>query len=117
MPSGRVKGSKNKITKDMKELLHLAFKRAGGVDYLVRQADAEPKAFMALLGKLVPVQVALDISVHLDLGKAMIENQANLDRLNTLILEHEPDIPIPIDAPGTAPVTSDLILNTTNDNE
>ena len=31
--------------------------RAGGEDYLLRQADQEPKAFMALLGRVLPMQV------------------------------------------------------------
>ena len=50
----RTKGAIGKLNKDMKEVIHLAFQRAGGIDYLVRQAEAEPKAFMGLLGKIVP---------------------------------------------------------------
>ena len=92
--AGRKPRGKAKLSKDMKEILHLAFERAGGVDYLVAQAHAEPKAFMGLLARIVPVQVALDLAVHYDLGQAMIENQRNLDRLNTLTIEHEPDIPL-----------------------
>ena len=75
----------------MKEVLHLAFERAGGVDYLVKQAHAEPKAFMALLGRIVPAQVALDLAVTFDLGAAMLENQRNLDRLNSMTIDHHPD--------------------------
>jgi hypothetical protein len=90
----RKTGTPNKITKDMKEIIHLAFERAGGVNYLVAQAHAEPKAFMGLLGRIVPVQVALDLAVHFDLGAAMLENQRNLDRLNTLTIDHEPDTPL-----------------------
>ena len=80
----RTQGAIGKINKDMKEILHLAFQRAGGVDYLVRQAEAEPKAFMALLGKIVPNEVRLDVSVALNLGAAMVENQLNLDRLQII---------------------------------
>ena len=80
----RTQGAIGKINKDMKEILHLAFQRAGGVDYLVRQAEAEPKAFMALLGKIVPNEVRLDVSVALNLGAAMVENQLNLDRLQVI---------------------------------
>ena len=32
----------------------------GGVAYLARQADENPAAFMALLGKVLPLQVASD---------------------------------------------------------
>jgi hypothetical protein len=49
---------------------------------------------MALLGRIVPVQVALDLAVSFDLGAAMLENQRNLDRLNTLTIDHEPDTPL-----------------------
>jgi len=68
----------------MKEIIHLAFSRAGGVDYLVEQARSEPKAFMGLLGKIVPNEVRLDVAVALNLGQAMIDNQLNLDRLQVI---------------------------------
>ena len=71
-----------KINKDMKEIIHLAFHRAGGVDYLVRQAHSEPRAFMGLLGRIVPAEVRLDVLVALDLGEAMRLNQKNLDSLS-----------------------------------
>ena len=77
----------------MKEVIHLAFERAGGVRYLVRQAEAEPKAFMGLLGRIVPNEVRLDVLVALDLGKAMIENQKNLDTLNAPPIDVTPSKP------------------------
>jgi hypothetical protein len=95
--AGRKPRGKAKLSKDMKEILHLAFERAGGVDYLVEQSRAEPKAFMALLGRIVPVQVALDLAVSFDLGAAMLENQRNLDRLNAMTIDHEPGTPMVID--------------------
>ena len=75
---------KSKLSKDMKEIIHLAFSRAGGVDYLVEQARSEPKAFMGLLGKIVPNEVRLDVAVALNLGAAMAENQLNLDALQVI---------------------------------
>ena len=30
---------------------------AGGIDYLVRQADENPASFMTLVGKVIPTQV------------------------------------------------------------
>jgi hypothetical protein len=81
--SKRTRG-KSKLSKDMKEIIHLAFSRAGGVDYLVEQARSEPKAFMGLLGKIVPNEVRLDVAVALNLGQAMIDNQLNLDRLQVI---------------------------------
>mgnify|MGYP005646676995 FL=1 len=76
----RKKGTHNKTTKDMKDILHLAFDRAGGVDYLVKQADAEPKAFMALIGRLVPAAVAIDVNINsVSLLAAMETAQARLE--------------------------------------
>ena len=57
---GRPKGSPNKVTRDMREIVREAFEKAGGVDYLVTQADANPKAFMGILAKLLPNTVEVD---------------------------------------------------------
>lgn len=54
---GRPKGSPNKLTQDVKLLILTALEKAGGLDYLVRQARDNPNAFMALLGKIIPMQV------------------------------------------------------------
>ena len=37
-----------------------ALDQAGGVDYLAAQAEKNPAAFMALLGKVLPMQVTGD---------------------------------------------------------
>ena len=54
---GRRKGTPNKTTAALKDMVLGALDRAGGEDYLLRQADQEPKAFMALLGRVLPMQV------------------------------------------------------------
>lgn len=54
---GRPKGSKNKITADVKAAILEAFNGAGGAKYLQRQAEQNPQAFMTLLGKVLPMQV------------------------------------------------------------
>ena len=61
---GRPKGVQNRLTRHMKECIEEAFERAGGVDYLVRIANgntADRTAFMALLGRLLPMQVNSNI--------------------------------------------------------
>ena len=83
-----------KITKDMKEVIHLAFERLGGVDYLVKTGRADPKTFLSLLGRIVPNEVRLDVMVALDLGLAMAENQRNLERLGCVTIDLDPDTPI-----------------------
>ena len=59
---GRPKGSKNKMTAALKDMILTALNDAGGdgggVAYLARQAEENPAAFLALLGKVLPLQVA-----------------------------------------------------------
>lgn len=54
---GRVKGTPNKLTADVKGMILEALSRVGGVDYLVEQAEANPTAFMTLVGKVLPLQL------------------------------------------------------------
>ena len=58
--SGRKKGGTNKITSDVKQAILEAFNAFGGVEYLCAVAREDPKAFCALLGKLIPAKVAGD---------------------------------------------------------
>lgn len=55
---GRKKGTPNKLTGQVKEMILEALDRKGGAGYLERQADENPVAFMGLLGKVLPMTVA-----------------------------------------------------------
>lgn len=57
---GRKKGSVNKTTATLKEMILAALDKKGGIDYLVKQAEASPAAFMTLLGKVLPTQIQGD---------------------------------------------------------
>lgn len=63
---GRPKGSVNKTTALLKEAILKAAEAAGGggdeglTKYLTTQAKETPAAFMALLGKVLPLQVQGD---------------------------------------------------------
>jgi hypothetical protein len=57
---GRVKGTPNKLTSDLKAMILQALDGAGGVDYLQNQAAENPTAFMTLVGKVLPLQVQGD---------------------------------------------------------
>ena len=57
---GRPKGVPNKVNGAVKEMILKALDEAGGVDYLVKQADANPVAFLTLVGKVLPLQVNAD---------------------------------------------------------
>ena len=55
---GRPKGTRNTATKQLKDMIFEALSRAGGVEYLTRQANDNPRAFLALLGKILPLKIA-----------------------------------------------------------
>lgn len=57
---GRKKGSVNKTTATLKDMILEALERKGGVEYLMRVADNEPTAFVSLLNKVLPMQVSGD---------------------------------------------------------
>lgn len=57
---GRQKGTTNKLTADVKAMVLSALDRAGGVDYLLTQAQSNPNAFLTLVGKVLPMQVQGD---------------------------------------------------------
>lgn len=56
---GRGKGNLNKNTAAIKDMIDQALRKAGGVDYLVKQSKENPSAFMGLLGKILPKDVNL----------------------------------------------------------
>lgn len=54
---GRKKGVPNKVTAAVKDMILGALSDAGGREYLLRQADENPTAFMTLVGKVLPLDV------------------------------------------------------------
>ena len=56
--SGRKKGVPNKINADLKEMILGALSDAGGRDYLALRAKDTPAAFLTLVGKVLPMQLA-----------------------------------------------------------
>lgn len=54
---GRQKGTPNRMTADIKQMIVEALDKAGGVTYLVKQAENNPKAFLSLVGRVLPLQV------------------------------------------------------------
>jgi hypothetical protein len=59
-PNGRAKGQPNKLTADIKAMVKEALEGVGGVEYLEKQARENPVAFLSLVGKLIPHEIAGD---------------------------------------------------------
>lgn len=53
----RPRGSPNKVTRHLKDMILGALDKAGGEDYLVKQSKDNPTAFLTLVGKVLPMQV------------------------------------------------------------
>jgi len=76
---GRPKGSTNKTTLQLKEMILGALDQSGGVDYLVERAN-DPKtasAFIALIGKVLPMTIAGDPSAPLNANLTVTFHAAN----------------------------------------
>lgn len=54
---GRRKGTLNKVSADLKEMIEGALSDAGGREYLAKQAAESPAAFLGLVGKLLPKDI------------------------------------------------------------
>lgn len=54
---GRQRGTPNKTTGALKDMILSALSGAGGVTYLQRQATENPSAFLTLVGKVLPLQL------------------------------------------------------------
>lgn len=66
---GRPAGIPNKTTRALKQALEESFDRLGGVDWLMRLAESEPKAYASLLARLLPTQIDADVTAHPPIAK------------------------------------------------
>lgn len=57
---GRKKGTANKVNADLKGMILGALDGVGGMGYLQTQAKDNPQAFLALIGKVLPMTIAGD---------------------------------------------------------
>jgi hypothetical protein len=57
--AGRPKGSGNKNTTAIKDMLRAALERSGGTEYFVEQAKSNPSSFMSLISKTIPADVSV----------------------------------------------------------
>ena len=76
---GRKKGSLNKTTGEVKEMVLEALSGVGGVEYLKGQAAQNPTAFLTLVGKVLPLQVTGKDGGPLEIGWALRPEEATED--------------------------------------
>lgn len=65
---GRKAGGANKIGQELQSMLKASLSRVGGIEYLVRQAEENPTAYMTMISKLLPKQVEMkaDVTHNID---------------------------------------------------
>ncbi len=68
---GRTKGTPNKVTGEVKEMILQALAQAGGIEYLARRAEDSPAAFLALVGKVLPLQVTGEMNHTISLVETL----------------------------------------------
>jgi hypothetical protein len=54
---GRRKGTPNKLTGTLKEMILQSLANIGGTQYLEQAAKEHPAAYLALIGRVLPLQV------------------------------------------------------------
>lgn len=67
---GRVKGTPNKIGQELQAMLKASLSRVGGIEYLVKQAEENPNAYMTMLNKQLPnyVEAVIEHGGEVDLS-------------------------------------------------
>lgn len=73
---GSRKGIPNKVTKELKEMILGALDKAGGEDYLLRQArKRNPAPFLNLIAKVLPTTIKADVTANV---KGSVSYKANM---------------------------------------
>lgn len=77
---GRPKGTPNKVTTQVKEMILAALDDAGGQKYLAKQAEKNAPAFMALLAKILPRDVVVEADVNTTVSNMSTEEMRDRAR-------------------------------------
>lgn len=76
---GRKKGIPNKLTTDLRDMIRKALDKAGGLDYLVNQAHENPKAFLALLSKIIPAEIHATLDSKITRIEVLVSDSSKPD--------------------------------------
>ena len=69
---GRQKGTQNKLSMDLRQMILNSLSDVGGETYLRKQADENPTAYLALVSKVLPKEIKADVNVKTAPGMLMI---------------------------------------------
>jgi len=69
---GRKKGTTNKVTGEVRDMISEALSELGGKEYLIMQGRKNPVAFLGLVGKAMPKEIKADINVRNAPGMLMV---------------------------------------------
>ncbi len=65
---GRAKGTPNKATAEIKDMLRQALDESGGVEYFKQQALLNPVSFNTLIAKIIPADVNAKLAGELKIS-------------------------------------------------
>lgn len=74
---GRVSGTPNKFTGDVRDMILGALEGVGGAAYLERQAKDNPAAFMSLIGRTLPKDIKLGGGLKLEVNLVGVDRSAH----------------------------------------
>ena len=69
---GRIKGTPNKATTEIKAAVMAAFDKVGGAKYLERVAEENPAIFCQLLAKIIPNEIKADHNHSGQVGLSLV---------------------------------------------
>ena len=92
LPRGRPPGARNKVTMELREMVRASLDKAGGLDYLVKQARMNPGAYLALLGKVLPKELnaTLDMRGYI----CAPEQAATMEQWAAMVQPVPDDVPL-----------------------
>lgn len=117
---GRTPGTPNKVTREAKEMIALAFEGLGGLEKLIATADKSDSMRMTfytqLYAKLIPVSVQGQVDVNVEDGQAIAALERLILGVRTARLASGPTeaIPVVIEHEADTGATPQLVLSSSS---
>lgn len=79
---GRKKGTPNRITGEVREMILQALNNKGGAAYFEKVAGESPAAFCTLVGKIIPKEHSVDASINDPIAELLAHVAQHGKRIN-----------------------------------